>query len=219
MAEEQESNQGVESTVVSSEPVEAVPAGLNGQGTVTPDLEVGQFTQNYIEAYHATSEWIRFADAKAAVILTVGGAVAGLLVPTIHSAISGDKAQAEHLIPAWQPTVLILFTLFIIFLLLSGVFAFLCINPLRKKGRHPSIEHCSHFHPAAISARYEMQEVQRFIADCDATGEVGLLREVQAGLLLDAHISTQKYNKVKYSLRLFSTSMVFGFLYFLFLQF
>ena len=31
-------------------------------------------TENYIETYHAISEWIRFADAKAGVILTVGAA-------------------------------------------------------------------------------------------------------------------------------------------------
>ncbi|MEL6110715.1 MAG: hypothetical protein AAFU85_32310, partial [Planctomycetota bacterium] len=37
-------------------------------------------TTDLIEGYHATAEWIRFADAKAAVVLTVGAAVSGLVV-------------------------------------------------------------------------------------------------------------------------------------------
>lgn len=185
--------------------------------SATPDI--GQHTQNYIEAYHATSEWIRFADAKAAVILTVGGAMGGFLVPTVQKALSGPHADAEHLVPYWQIVVVILFVLYVVFLMMSGIYAFLCINPLRHRGVHPALEHCDHFHPAAISARYQMDDLDPFYRNCEQNGVDGLLKEVQAALLLDSHISTRKYDKVKKSLKFFAASVFFGFVYFLMLQF
>lgn len=178
----------------------------------------GQHTQNYIEAYHATSEWIRFADAKAAVILTVGGAMGGFLVPTVQKAISPPE-EVVHLIPNWQIVVVTLFVVYIVLLLASGVYAFLCINPLRHRGVHPALDHCDHFHPAAISARYKQNELEVFISNCEANGHEGLLKEVQAALLLDSYISSRKYDKVKISLKFFAASVFFGFAYFLALQF
>ena len=61
--------------------------------TAAAELSAVQGTENYIETYHAISEWIRFADAKAAVVLTVGGAMAGFLVPTVHKIIADTE---EH---------------------------------------------------------------------------------------------------------------------------
>lgn len=181
--------------------------------------ELSQHTQNYIEAYHATSEWIRFADAKAAVILTVGGAMGGLLVPTVQKVVSAQHADAEHLVPFWQVVVVILFVFYIVLLLVAGVYAFLCINPLRHRGVHPALDHCDHFHPAAISARYKKTDVELFVRDCKENGIEGLLDEVQAALLLDSYISSSKYDKVKKSLKCFAISVFFGFAYFLVLQF
>lgn len=179
--------------------------------------DFGQHTQNYIEAYHATAEWIRFADAKAAVILTVGGAMGGLLIPTVQKIVTNSD-ETVHLFPYWQAVTVSLFILYILFLLVSGVYAFLCINPLRKKGKHPALEYCDHFHPAAISARYGNDEIQEFTQNCQKMGHDGLLDEVQAALLFDAHISTSKYDKVKNSLRTFAISVFFGFAYYLVLQ-
>ena len=185
---------------------------------VDVDADVGQYTQNYIEAYHAVAEWIRFADAKAAVILTVGGAMAGLLIPTIHNVV-GALSDAEHLVPFWQTITISLFVLYILFFLLSGIYAFLCINPFRQRGRHPALDHCDHFHPAAIASRYKRNDCELFIKNCKANGEAELLNEVLAAILLDSHISTRKYDFVKISLKLFATSVFFGFAYFLVLQF
>ena len=127
-----------------NKPNATVASKANGQSSVTSSArselqrpesisDLGQHTQNYIEAYHATAEWIRFADAKAAVILTVGGALAGFLIPTIHSTLDAEN-QVTHWIPYWRLTVVSMFVAYVVFFLLSGVYAFLCINPLRKKG-------------------------------------------------------------------------------------
>ena len=181
--------------------------------------DMGQHTQNYIEAYHAVAEWIRFADAKAAVILTVGGAMAGLLIPTIHTVVDQTATASEHWIPFWQPITVSLFSLYVAFFLLSGIYAFLCINPFRQKGRHPALDHCDHFHPAAIAAKYSSDDFELFLKNCRSNGQSDLLDEVLAATLFDSHISTLKYNYVKISLKLFATSVFFGFLYFLILQF
>ncbi len=37
------------------------------------------------------AEWIRFADAKAAVVQTLGGAIAGLVIPTLKSYLNEDQ--------------------------------------------------------------------------------------------------------------------------------
>ena len=177
-----------------------------------------QSTENYIETYHAISEWLRFADAKAAVILTVGGALAGFLIPTIHKVIA-ESADKDQMIPFWKEICILLFAGYIIFFLLSGVFAFLCINPIRSKGKHPSLDHCDHFHPAAISNKYSIDDVQKFVEDCKDMGAVALKREVQAAVLLDSHTSKMKYERVRKSLMHFAVSAAFGFVYFLMAQF
>lgn len=176
-----------------------------------------QSTENYIETYHAVSEWIRFADAKAAVILTVGGALAGFLTPSIHKVIA-DPPDAQHLVPYWQVICFALFGIYILFFLLSGVYAFLCISPIRNKGKHPSLDFCDHFHPAAIASKYSLEEVQKFVDDCKDIGAESLKREVQAAVLIDSHVSSKKYARVRAALQLFGVSAIFGFVYFLMAQ-
>ena len=41
-------------------------------------------TENLVATYDTVAEWIRFADAKAAVVLSVVGAIAGTLIPTLR---------------------------------------------------------------------------------------------------------------------------------------
>ena len=161
---------------------------------IPPEPAQIEDTENYIEACHAVAEWIRFADAKAGVVLTVGGALAGLLIPTISPII--NATPEEHLFPFWKPVVLSLFALFTLFLLLAGVAAFRCITPFRRRGRHPALEHCSHFHPAAVAASYRIDQVKDFLRDCDEGGVAQFRREVIAALLFDAHISNVKYYRV-----------------------
>ena len=182
------------------------------------DLSTEQGTENYIETYHAISEWIRFADAKAAVILTVGAAMAGFLIPTIHTVLANNNDPSVHLFPYWQEISVGIFSAYILFLLLSGIYAFLCINPSSSRGRHPSFDYCDHFHPAAIAAKYRGDQVTKFVDDCDKIGATALRREVQAAILIDSHISNNKYGRVKISLKYFVASVVFGFTYFLIAQ-
>ena len=171
-----------------------------------------------IETYHAIAEWIRFADAKAAVLLTVGGALAGFLIPSVHTILFGEVQTKDHLVPFWSEIVLSLFSAYLVFFILSSVSAFLCINPLRTRGRHPSLDDCQLFHPAAISHHFRMNDVEQFRSASKAGGEDEMHGQVLAAILLDSHISSVKYQRVTMSIRLFAVSAAFGFFYYLIAQ-
>jgi len=176
------------------------------------DLE----TDNYIETYQIISEWIRFADAKAAAVLMVDGALIGVLVPMLKPWLKADHPGA----PAFLPfLVLALFGGWLLLVGLSGIWAFRCIIPFRRKGRHPSLEHCKHFHPASVSTHYRLEDIERFSADCDTIGMHGLKREVQAAVLIDSHISSAKYRRVTIAIQFLACSAVLGFLYIVAIQF
>lgn len=187
------------------------------EGTEVPGRETDLQAANLIEGYHVIAEWIRFADAKAAVVLTVGGAVGGLVIPTLKSYLAEDPSS--HPTAWWTAMVSALFAIWLFLLLLSGIWAFLCILPFRKKGRHPALGHCSHFHPAAIGAAYSLEEAEKFKNDCDAMGEAGLRREVAACLLIDSHISAAKYSRVTTSIRLMGASSITALIYLIAIQF
>jgi len=191
-------------------PLAKVSPMLGNQTEKTVRLE------SRIEVYHAISEWIRFADAKAAVLLTIGGALAGFLIPTVRGVLI--HSQQEHWLPYWSTITLVLFVCYVVFFILSSFFAFLCINPLRKRGRHPSLGHCQLFHPAAVSNKYGMDDLERFYADCASGEESQMQKQVQAAILLDSHISAKKYERVSASIKLFGFSAAFGFSYFLLAQ-
>ncbi|TWU02996.1 hypothetical protein [Stieleria varia] len=174
-------------------------------------------TANLIEGYHVIAEWIRFADAKAAVVLTVGGAVAGLVIPTLRSYLGEENAV--HPTSWWTTMVGCLFAIWLLLLLLSGIFAFRCILPYRRKGQHPALGHCSHFHPAAISVAFKLDDADRFIAECESMGDGGLRKEVAACLLIDSHISGAKYRHVTTSIRLIGISSIIALIYLVAIQF
>lgn len=178
----------------------------------TPLVEIPSI-DNYIEIYHATGEWIRFADAKAAVVLTVAGALGGLLIPNLKTVL--EEKPDGHLFAGWLYVTLGLFVLYIIFTIICGIAAFRCITPFRKGGRHPALEHCKHFHSAATTNCYPDTDVERFTDTAEKLGIEGLRREVIAGFFFDAHISSMKYGKVFVAIRMFAISVVFGFLFFI----
>jgi len=174
-------------------------------------------TANLIEGYHVIAEWIRFADAKAAVVLTVGGAIAGLVIPTLKSYL--DEDVAAHPTVWWTKLVIGLFAVWLLLLLVSGICAFRCILPFRRKGKHPALGHSSHFHPAAICTAFKLDDVERFIAECESMGDGGLRKEVAACLLIDSHISGAKYSYVTTSIRFMGVSSLVALIYLVAIQF
>lgn len=181
-------------------------------------LEFGQAAENYIQSYQCIADWIRFADAKAAVVLTVNGALAGLLIPRLHDYLQklpDPLGSRTYLVGA----CLVAFFIWALFLTLSGAYAFICILPFRTKNRHPANDACPHFHPAAIASHYGLEDVDEFVSDAMKGGMKQFEKEVLAAILIDSHISNVKYGSVTNSIKLFSISVVFGFVYLLLTQF
>jgi hypothetical protein len=69
------------STIVQpiSVPVPDSPAAAPSRDSTQDALEA----ENLIETYQIIGEWVRFADAKAAAVLAVNGALCGALIPLL----------------------------------------------------------------------------------------------------------------------------------------
>jgi hypothetical protein len=173
--------------------------------------------ENFIDTYRTIAEWIRFADAKAGVILTVNGVLLGMLIPTLKTYLA-DRT-ATHPAEWWTPLVVILFLGWLVWLVLSAVCSFLCILPLRGTGRRLVLTQTTHFHPAAVAESYPLAEFDRFVGDCDRIGMIGMKREVAAAILIDSHLSRDKYAYVTRAIRCLAVSVIFGVLYLLAIQF
>jgi hypothetical protein len=176
--------------------------------------EDAQEVENFLDTYHAIAEWIRFADTKAAAVLTVIAALGGLLIPTLRGFFDSHP-DGQYLTPWWPTLVVSLFILWLLLQALAGLSAFACITPFRRRGRHPVIDHSKHFHPASIAQHYTLDEYDRFAADCDKMGLEGFKREIMVAILIDAHISNNKYGHVSRAIRLLGISLIFALAYFL----
>ena len=186
------------------------PSSANDSGDQVLKTEV------LIENYKIIAEWIRFADAKAAVTLTVNGVLLGSLIPTLKTFLA-DKTTA-HPTAWWEILVVVLFLGWLVLLAASAFQSFLCILPFRGVGRKLALDHTTHFHPAAVSQKYAIEDLQGFLADCDEIGMLGLKREVRTAILLDSHLSSAKYGYVARSIWCLAGSVVFGFFYLLAIQ-
>lgn len=190
---------------------ENMPSGMNERDTDVIE------TENFIETHKTIADWIRFADTKAAVTLTVNGVLLGVLIPTLKAYLSDRTAVRPT--PWWEYLTVALFIAWLLFLVISAVHSFLCILPIRGEGRQVALEHTTHFHPAAVSQQYPMKERERFVADCEKIGPGGFKREVLTAILVDSHLSNAKYRAVTLSIKFLAMSVVFGFLYLVAIQF
>ena len=112
-----------------AEPTTQTPG--QGEGLVST-LE----TENVIDTYKVIADWIRFADAKAAVVLAVAGTLAGLLIPRLEPCLK--SLQAEKASHALDYLTLAAFGLWFVIILLSAIYSFLCIVPYSVKGDRKS---------------------------------------------------------------------------------
>jgi hypothetical protein len=171
----------------------------------------------FIETYKIIADWIRFADTKAAATLTVNGILLGLLIPTLRTYLT--EKDVTHWVDWWPGVAVVLFVCWLLLLVISAINSFLCILPLRGLNRVLALTHTTHFHPAAVTKQFPLADVDQFAADCAKIGINGFKREVQAAILIDAHLSSAKYAYVTRSIWCLAYSVVFGFLYLLAIQF
>ncbi|MGC3970943.1 MAG: hypothetical protein QM775_27510 [Pirellulales bacterium] len=89
--------------------------------------------ETVLDTYSVVAEWIRFADAKAAVTLTVNGVLLGVLVPALKAYF--DEEDAVRPFVWWNALVIGLFAVWFILLSISAIYSFRCILPFRGTGR------------------------------------------------------------------------------------
>ena len=171
--------------------------------------------ETFIESYKTIAEWIRFADAKAGVTLTVNGILLGLILPMLKTYLERDTVRP----PWWTAMVVSLFLCWLLFLVLSAICSFLCILPIRGTMRQLVMSQTTHFHPAAVSQQYRLADFERFIGDFDKIGMTGFKREIIAAILIDSHLSSAKYTFVTRAIRCLAFSVIFGFFFLIASQF
>jgi hypothetical protein len=189
----------------------------NPQPPIPSSGQTSLETENYLDTYQIIAEWIRFADTKAAVTLTVNGVLLGVIIPTLKDYLG--KKNPTYPMEGWPVLVVALFLVWLVVMVTSAIYAFRCILPIRGTARLLALSQATHFHPAAVSAKYPLSELDRFVNDCETIGMPGLKREVMAAILIDAHLSSMKYGFVARSIQLLAASVVFGFLYLVAIQF
>lgn len=181
---------------------------MQPEGSPPASIEQVLETETVLETYANVAEWIRFADAKAAVTLTVNGVLASVLIPAMKAYLSDDDATPP---PGYMKYVVwALFVGWLIGLIVSATSSFRCILPIRGKKRQMTNELTSHFHPAAISQKYPLEKIKQFVDECDRMSPVELKREVLGALLIDAHLSSEKYGHVGRSIRWLGVSVGFA---------
>jgi hypothetical protein len=190
---------------------------LEVESAAQPRVQALLEAENFIDTYRTIAEWIRFADAKAGVVLTVNGILFGMLTPTLKAYLA--EKMPTHPTDWWTVLVVVLFLGWLIWLVLSAIGAFLCILPLRGTGRHLVLTQTTHFHPAGVAEGYSLADLDRFAGDYEKIGMAGLKREVVAAILIDSHLSKAKYGYVARSIKCLAASVIFGVLYLLAIQF
>src|SRR5687768_180130 len=90
-----------------------------GEATAATRGQEALEAENLIDTYQTIAEWIRFADAKAAVTLTVDGVFLGLLVPTLKGYLADNTVA--HPTDWWNALVVILFLSWLALLVISAV--------------------------------------------------------------------------------------------------
>jgi hypothetical protein len=172
-------------------------------------------TESVIATYNIVAEWIRFADAKAAVTLTVNGVLIGVLLPTLKAYLADPVA---HPTAWWKWLVIVFFAGWLITLSVSAIYAFLCILPFRGLGRKIALAQTAHFHPAAVATKFKLDDWSKYVADCEKLSTVGLKREVLVALLIDAHLSNAKYHYVTRAIQWLAGSVLCALVYLLTIQ-
>ncbi|MDB5351259.1 MAG: Membrane protein [Planctomycetota bacterium] len=171
-----------------------------------------------IENYKIIADWIRFADAKAGVILGVQGVLASLLIPIGTTYAEGVK-RVDPSARLWSGVVLLAYAAWFVLFLVSTLLALRCVVPHRRKGKHLANDRCNHFHPSAIAGCYGESDIETFLRKYHDIGAEGLKREIIQAILIDSHISNQKYWYVYWSSHLFSAELVFAFLFYVLSRF
>src|SRR6476620_6100954 len=115
-----------------------VPADATDRSAAPAGVARELAIENSIEIYKICADWIRFADAKAAVVLGVAGTLGGVLIPHLKPYL--DLYQKSKVSPALGIVTVACFFVWLLLVVLSSVWAFRCIVPVRRQCKHPALD-------------------------------------------------------------------------------
>jgi hypothetical protein len=188
-------------------------AGVETSGAedAIEELDEVEQTENLIATYDANAEWIRFADTKAGVILTIDGVFGSYLLNSIGT-VSAEPNGPTKIV------ALVLAVVSGLALIASATAAFACILPRRHRRKNGLVGSAPHFHSAATALHYSEKQADEFVRDFERLGTDGFRRQVLISILVDAHVAERKYRMVVRSIRLLALGTVAGFAFLLALQ-
>ncbi|BCJ62786.1 Pycsar system effector family protein [Micromonospora endophytica] len=142
------------------------------------------------------NEMVRYADAKAGLVLTLNGLLIGLIAVRVQS----EGFLHTHPLPA---AALILA---VSFLALSVGFDLAAVMPrlVRTNGRHPSLLHFEHV--GGRFARHQDEYVEELTAVLRDTDRLD--RELGAQVWANSVVARRKYACVRWSLRFLAGALV-----------
>lgn len=140
------------------------------------------------------SEWLKFSDTKASIILTVYGIIITIIYSNsvdVYEAISSSKF------------IQILCILSAISSLISIYFAFKCINPTLENKNPNSIIYFGH-----IAEKFSTYEEYHKATEDIIDDELKLKNQISEQIYTNSKIAWKKYFNVSWSIRLFVLTIV-----------
>lgn len=159
---------------------------------------MNSFEHNW-NTYNLVNEWIKFADTKAGVLITLNGIIIGLVANNLTTIKNHLNAHS---------CLMIIFTLGFLSLITSLFFAIKCIFPNLSVGEPQSKIFFEH-----ISKKY--LDAGQFVKELESSDNN--LEDLQMQIWANSKVASNKYSSVNYSIIAFSFFILFA-LVFIILQ-
>ena len=150
--------------------------------------------EEYWKILNKTTDWIKFSDTKAVLIITVYG----IIITIIYS---NSKEVFDHLSNSVFSSVFAF--LAVIFSFLSVLFSFLAINPKLKNQNPNSIIYFGHVQEKYKSYIEYYEQSQQILMD-----ENEYDKQIAEQIFINSKIAWKKFKNVSYSIRCFFFAII-----------
>lgn len=150
--------------------------------------------EEYWKILNKTTDWIKFSDTKAIVVLTVYG----IIITIIYS---NSKEVYEYI--SNSTFSIILSIVVVILSLLSVLFSFLAINPRLKNTNADSIIFFGHIQEKNKTYSDYFLNSQQILSD-----ENEYQKQIAEQVFINSKIAWKKFKNVSYSIRCFFFSII-----------
>lgn len=144
--------------------------------------------------YENVSEWVRFADTKASIIIGINAILAGFIASNI-------SVLRSYLIGS--PSLVVLTSLAVISSMASVYFAIKCLNPTLDVGEPTSLVYFAHIALGFDSAEKYSQQLHDCINDQPRFHD-----HISSQIWANSKIGWKKYKAITWSTRMLTVSLL-----------